>query len=678
MVQRTGLVIALLLAMLAGLLHSQESGFVPPKLVSEAILELPANWKETYSPAEVLIIVEIKADSTATLLKVLDGKNELEAMISDLIPTLVFAPAIRNGEAIDANLTLKLPIIQVTSYRETARSAAADSLKAVDKELLVLGVSRQLERESHQNMSSAGTFYRTNYYLMGLNQDSGLIIKDGFIMPAGLYFNALQYQMLSSFREVDTRYSTPGTVTFNELRTDWPKQREADIIAYTEYQRQYPWSAMCADVYAGLGDYELNFARVQLLKNHLFGVKDFYTEIGFLVQNGWWQETFSDQTSMRLFLTAPFKLIGQNRLSFNFEQYDQDIPSTQLLSGLQSGTPYRAAHKVQDIYLKWALPWFELGWQTGKEKLSAPGTLNRQEYETGQVLLTKDFYALATDFDLSYQYNYKDSNPISQSLYQYNRRPTHQGLLTARHEHNRFYTKDQLLLSEDGLEKINVNLGYRFTPLFSSELIYDFYDGTDSTDAAKGLYADSLQAAYPDVYAMRTFAGKIDWVLSRAIALRFTGGSKIFVTNDFDNISGNRVHDEQSKLFSEIKLSVWKQVFGINASYEQTLLWTQYEKGMYELPELSGQARFKLVREMAYSNALSAGINLTGHTDYTSADALRTPVYGSLVADAWFGVKITDLFEFQLMMKNIGDNIIYGVYPHPRTVLATMHWFFLN
>jgi hypothetical protein len=445
MVQRTGLVIALLLAMLAGILYAQESGFVPPKLVSEAILELPANWKEAYSPAEVMIIVEIKADSTASLIKVLDGKNELEAMISDLIPTLVFAPAIRNGEAIDANLTLKLSILQTSFSRDEEKSAKADSLKQVDKESLLKGVKRRLEGESHQNLVPFGAYYRTNYYMMGLNGNSDVILRDGFIQPGRMYYNALQYQMLSTFRDVSaTGLRMPGRTSFSEIRENWPQTiippqplkvqshgQEVIIDKLNMSARQYPWSAACTDVYAGLGDYEYNFARVQLLKNHLFGVKDFYTELGFLVQNGWWQETISDQTSMRLFLTTPVKLIGENRLSFNFEQYDQDIPSTQLLTGLQSGTLYTAGHKQQNVYLKWSLPWFTLGWQKEKEKLSAPGILNRQEHGTESVLLSHDLMLGRFDLGMSYQYNYLREQQDVQSLYQYNRNTEHQGLVSS-------------------------------------------------------------------------------------------------------------------------------------------------------------------------------------------------------------------------------------------------------
>jgi len=81
---------------------------------------------------------------------------------------------------------------------------------------------------------------------------------------------------------------------------------------------------------------------------------------------------------------------------------------------------------------------------------------------------------------------------------------------------------------------------------------------------------------------------------------------------------------------------------------------------------------------MDYGNTLFGGISLTGHTDFINGDNNSIPIYGSMIADAWLGVSITDLFEFQLMMRNIGSNSIFGLYPHPRAIIANIHWFYLN
>ncbi len=647
MVQRTRLAVVILLALLAGsLLYSQEeTGFTPPKLVSEPILSLPANWKEVYTPPEVMILIQVKADSTALLIKILDGKEELKPIIEESLPDMVFSPAIVNGKAIDTNLSLKLQIASPFSKQDL--QAEADSLKLVDKDSLIQDIKNQLEKEDHQRMFAEDTYYRTNYYLMGLNNDSDIIIKDGFIQPARIYYNALQYQMFLNFRDVNST------------------------------ERQYSWSSTLTDIYAGLGDYEFNFAKGQVLKNHLFGVKDFYTEFGFLVQNGWWQETISDQTSTRLFLRLP---IRDSQLTFNFESYDQNIPSTVLLPGLQNGSLFRIGQKLQEIYLKWSLPWLTAGWQTGREQLNSANILNKQEYDYGKILVQKFFNILATDFDLTYQNNYKSNLPEVQSLYQYNKKNDHQGLIRTSHKHNHFSNENQLLVSEDGLDMINSGVSYYISPMLLTGLYYKFYHGMDSTFTDKSLYADNNPVTSPSTYIMRTFAANLEWLPfpTKSVVLKLEGGSHIYVTDNNNANLSNEIHMETDRPFVDLKLSAEKKIYDLMATWDQTLNWTQYKKGLFEQPELTGQTRLKLVKDMKYNNALSIGLNLTGHTDYMQADNKHTPIYGSMIADAWFGVKITDSFEFQLMMKNLGDNTIFGLYPHPRTIIGTIHWFFLN
>jgi len=665
MVQRTGLVIILLLTFVVSILSGQQSGFMPPELLSEPVLELPADWKEVYSPAETTILIEIKADSTATLIKVLDGKTELKPLIENLLPTLVYIPAFVDENAIDANLTLKLNLVRKTQVRPQVLKTVSDSLKLVDKTTLYRWINRQRQAENLQEILSSDTkadnifapqttdtFYRTNFYMMGLNSRPYLIIKDGFIQPPRMYYNAATYQMLSNFRRISAN---------------------GNLISFANEKYNLP--AMCTDVYAGLGDYEYNFARVQVVKNHLLGIEDFYTEIGFLGQNGWWQETISDQTSSRLFLSLPVK---QTTISFNIEKYDQDIPSTVLLPGIQNGNLFTIGHKLQELYLKWSLPWFTVGWQTGKEKLHANGLLNPQEYETGQFLLHKSFNLLATDFDMSYLYNYKNTLPKVQALYQFNKKSEHQGLINIRHRHNGFVNEDQLLVSEDGLEKADILVKYLFNPKSSVGLQYVYYDGMHITSKPENLYVEYTIPYFHSAYINQSLAADWEFNLDRSFSLNLISGAKkpddsyeyLVKNEDFNFIS---VYP-----FAEAHLKSERQIGKINVGLEQTLQWNNYKKGRIELPEITGQTKFKLVKDMNYDNALSVGLNLTGHSDYMQSDNLSTPIYGSMIADAWFGVKITDLFEFQLMMKNIGDNIIFGLYPHPRTIIGTIHWFYLN
>ncbi|MFO7659432.1 MAG: hypothetical protein R6V77_00800 [Candidatus Cloacimonadaceae bacterium] len=664
MVQRTRLVIILLLALAAGILSAQESGFTPPFLASEALLELPSDWVEDYSPAETVILVSIKADSTTTLVKILDGKTELQPLIENLIPTLQFIPAFVEGNAIDASLTLKLSLVKRQQTRSPYLKAVSDSLRQVDKAVLDNWINRQRKSENLQQIFSSDTsaedvfapqtydtLYRTNFFMMGLNSRPYVIMKDGFLQPARLCYNAPAFQLLSNFRSVQT---------------------EGSLISFAN--EKYDLPVMLTDVYAGLGDYEFNFARVQVVKNHLLGVEDFYTEVGLLVQNGYWQEVISDQTSTRAFLSLP--ILG-TKLSANYEKYDLNIPSTTLLPGLQSNSLFQIGQKLSSLYVKWQLPWLTLGWQTETEKFSSFGNMTAQEYKSSQLLLARDYKTKFADAGLTYQYNYKNDLPELQQLYQYNLRPEHQVLLKVDKKIADFDYETQAAVSEEGLDLVNLEAGYTS---FIGRLgaVFAAYNGVTDTKTDNYLYADSV-LSFPTAF-IKNKVGlnyKFKQEPSR-MGLNFEFGSKNLSTSRYDYVVNDVVTSDFACFYAEALLQYSLSLGRYTFSYEQTQQWDQYHKEMLEQPEFQGQARFEVTRDMGYENTLSGGMNLTGHSDYRMADKTFYPVFGAIVADAWLGVKITDLFEFQLMMKNLGGNILYGLSPHPRTILGTIHWFYLN
>lgn len=678
MVQRARLAVVILLVLAAiSFQYGQEvPEFTPPRLLSEPVLDLPADYVDP--PNDVLILVEIKPDSTASLVRIMDGKENLKPNVEELLPYLLFVPSFQKGIPVTSTLSIKLRIRQIVAGGKEVSQNTKKEVADPDLKDIYPNLRDKLIQSNLQTMITNNITYNTNFFREGLNNRSELILKDGFIQSPSLYNNSLQHQMMSAFRELDNWHHNPITVDYKESKPDWVAgilKVRGQRSEYSDSGDTYPWSATLTDIYAGLGDYEYNFAKGQVMKNHLFGVQGFYTELGFLFQNGWWQETISSQTSGRLYVTAPYK---GTRLTFNYESYDQDIPSTSLLPGLQNDNLFTIAQKRNELYLKWALPWFTAGWQNGKEKLRAPGILIPQDYETGQFLLHRSINLFDTDFNLSYQYNYKNTIPEVQSLYQYNHKPEHQGMIRTKYRHLVFSNINQALISEKGLDLLNVQLGYAMSPNLATGFKYIFFNGQDGSYSDEGLYDNSDPDHSPSTFITRTFSTNLEWLLSESVDIKLEAGSRIYVTDTYDPVQSRDLHNEIDRPFAEMKFKVERDIFKLKASYEQNLQWTQYHKGLIELPELQGQARFKLVRDMGHNNALSAGLNLTGHSDYIKANSSTTPVYGSLIADAWLGVKITDLFEFQLILKNIGDNNIFGVYPHPRAIMSTIHWFFLN
>lgn len=664
MVQRTGLVIILLLAICASILSAQEGSFSPPALASEPVLELPSNWEEDYSPAETIILVEIKADSTTTLIRILDGKTELKPLIENLIPTLEFIPALVDSQAIDSNLTLKLNLVRRPQVRSPYLRAVSDTLRQVDKAKLYKWINKQRQSENLQEMFSSDTradgifapqtldtFYRTNFFMLGLNNRPYLIKKDGFIQPSRLYYHAPDFQLLSTFRRVSA---------------------DGSVISFANDKYDLP--VMLTDVYAGLGDYEYNFARVQVVKNHLLGIEDFYTAIGLLVQNGFWQEVISDQTSTRAFLSLP---VSKTTLSVNYEKYDLNIPSTSLLPGLQGSSLYRIGQKLSSLYFKWQLPWLTLGWQSETEKLKSAGNISGQEYKSQQLLLATDYQTRYANAELTYQFNYKRGLPAVQQLYQYSRQPDHQLFFSLGKEISDIDYKAQAALSDESWDLFNLGLGYS-SSIGRLGVLFATFNGVSDTKTTDYLYTDSL-LVFPSAFVKNKAALEYRFQQEPSrIGLNLQVGMKNISTSRFENEINEVAESNFSCLYSEALLQYSLSLGKYTFSFNQTQQWIQYNKDLLEQPEFQGQARFRITRDMGYDNTLSGGINLTGHSDYRLADKTLYPVFGALVTDTWVGVKISDLFEFQVMLKNLGNNILYGVSPNPRTILGTIHWFYLN
>jgi hypothetical protein len=427
------------------------------------------------------------------------------------------------------------------------------------------------------------------------------------------------------------------------------------------------------DVYAGLGDNEFNFAKARVMKSNLFGLKGVSTDIGFLVQNGFWQETISDQTSTRVFTSFPIKPLRMV-MSVNMENYDQNIPSTVLLPGMQNGSLFRIGHKLQDFSLRCKYDKFYFAWRTEHETMQSSGILNKQDYKVEQLMIKSYLRLHDLHVQYAYQYNYNRDIKVAQQLYQYNKLPMHQGLITLQNDHKLYY-QAQALITEDGLDKAMADIAL-YNPRIG--LFGEFYNGKNNTQTIKGLYITEPKTYSPAAYSKYTLALKsFSWELNN-MDIDISAGGKRFVTTHYNDIDSIDVTRKSDRLYSELMVN-YKRTFGAyTASLDQTLQWTQFKSGLYEQPEFTGQTRFKIVKDMKYNNALSIGINLTGHTDYTQADSRNTLIYGSLIADAWFGVKITDLFEFQVMMKNLNNNLIFGLSPQPRTIIGTIHWFYLN
>lgn len=662
MVQRARLAVILLIIWMgsACLAAQQNEGFFPPRLLTEQNITIPADWISDYTPPEVLFLVNVKPDSTATLVKVLDGKDKLIPYIENTLPQLRFSPARSDGESTDATLTLKLKLEANPDLNLTTAAARADSVKTADLQYIYQYINA-MRRKADQNLcfstqfdslgqahpGSAHPFYRTNLYLMGLN-DGSLALKDGFIESRHLYYQALQYQILSAYRNAET---------------------QGNIHSFSS--QPYLQPALLTQVEAGLGDYEYNFARVLIKKQQAFGLNQLYTEIGFLAQNGFWQNSIAGQTSSRIYFSYPWQ---QTCLEANYESFDQDMPSSQLIPAWQTTTPYTLNQRLDEFYLRWTTPWGKIAYRRQHEKLSNPAFQKTTVQSVQQLSYQIDLSAAWTDFDLRYQYNLVEDTLNIPVLYTTAVGKRHNLLLCMHKDFRQMDYRLHSLITDTGAEMLFAETGYH---LGENRIGCESRYHGDSSSSYQSIFQTTSATLLPSaqvrwqnaVTYQTSFAG-------RAASLNLAAGIKTFAVNKQTNV--DKV-DGVSRMYSAGSFSLIWNYQDYRLDCVQTYEWLDKQDYLIiEQPTAQYQTRLKLSRELKYHNALSAGINLTGHSNYLMGDHTSFPISGSAVLDWWAGVKITDLFEFQLSMHNALDADLYGLYNAPRTLGASIQWFYLN
>lgn len=651
--------ILLYLALFCFPLSAEAGGeFTPPRVVTAPVVTIPAIFPTEYAPAEVLVLLNVMPDSSATLVRILDSKPELTKFIIASLTNARFQPAMSNQQPTDATLTLKVSIVRDAALDDLSQSNMNDSLKNVDQAFLEEWIRIHRVESDRQTLYSSvsdslgqlhpqipDTFYRTNYFLMGLNSSSYMVMKDGFIAREPIYYHAMQYQLLSNFRDVAL---------------------EGNILHYAN--PKYTQSVLCTDIQAALGDYEFNFARGIITKNHLFGLKNLYTEMGFLVQNGYWQQTISDQTSTRVFMSYPIK---NNVFSVNLESYNQRFPSTQMLPAWQNYQIFDIDHKMTELYFNWQNPYLNIGYQSTLESISDSTIISDAGWQTQNVRLNKYFDFGSAKLDLTYQYNISEGDIRIPELYSLPQSGKHGFLTSLVKPSGAVHYLAQTLLSEKGLDFGIGSLDYA---LSGQRIGIDFqYNHSgNNTISNQSLYNAEAPRALNSVGFRKSVAAsfanaKPDSVFNYSLKV----GSKEYLDSR-QNPSGKNL------AFGEGFLDFHHNIWGIHSNFQPLMTIYAADKSMLELPVIRFQLVCKLQKELPHDNALNAGINITGHSRYNLGLSPYQTINENAITDLWAGVKITNLFEFKVALNNLGDNTLYGVYPAPRTLLGTIHWFYLN
>jgi hypothetical protein len=105
----------------------------------------------------------------------------------------------------------------------------------------------------------------------------------------------------------------------------------------------------------------------------------------------------------------------------------------------------------------------------------------------------------------------------------------------------------------------------------------------------------------------------------------------------------------------------------------------EHDPALMAAPEFTFFSEQRLYHYLEYDNILEAGFSLQGHSDYYLANAVNPYlIEASTMLDAWAGVRISKLFDFNVTAKNILSTSLHGLYPIPLSFHANLRWFFIN
>lgn len=650
MVSRTQLaIIPLLCLILAGL-----TGLLPAQTISipdGPPLILPSSWPYVYDPPQVHVRIAVNPDSTISLISILGSEQELRPLVQEYLDIhggkLIYANALPDPVLVDTIIYLDR---QVTEY----------STKISEAELRVQieeWITQQRKSKSPYSLWGVSDYYpglspmlyRNEYNAIGLNRGYSKIKLKRSLLPVSMMSDVLYQGYFQAFYQDSVRL---GDQDFDESRYHYP-------VTVTDLQ-------------AGMGDYEQRFARVSLKKNDLLGVGDMYYAFDLLAANGWWADASTAQTSMRHLLNIP---IGPVEVELEYANYAQDIAMQQLRPVYWQGTVFPIEHRFRWLNAAIQSPYLDVSITSIlDEARSTSFSVNPKNhvtlYKAGKGLV----FGISS-IRAAYEYAQRDTNI---SLAPDRSRPDYEHLIQAEYDltgkafssavEAGLYDWENPYLQARAVAQIGkITAGARFRKDFYDPMpqtsFPDIFTGTGTISGA--------DIMYPQEYALQIGfvpyqARKISMELGRRKVRNYipSGGSDVLV--------------EAEPLFAGMNVSAVFPMGDFWLEWSQDLAWTQQAEQIRELPQWTFTGDICLTRSLNWDNALFAGLSCTGHSSYTSSHASAFLADTSSIWDARVGVRISKLFEISVAYRNFTDSTIYGAYPIPPTLQASLRWFYLN
>ncbi|MBW6514343.1 MAG: hypothetical protein K0B87_06265 [Candidatus Syntrophosphaera sp.] len=629
-------------------LSAQDTAF----LLKGASLVLPDNWSRSYDPPEVLIRVKVLPDSSLALVEVLDGKKELIPFLADhlSIHKYPLADSLGISQEFDALLGIE------QLFDPGAQAVPAEDILPE----IEAWIARSREDLNHRHPEHDPSL------LNGLNS-----------LPEAYRAGYFSYRRPDEFAPLSINGFQPHASAFSRpvledgARSIYHRQDSALGIAYAD--QVYPYHVTLSDIEVGIGDYEQLTARGAVKKNQLLGVDGLYLGLDFLVQSGYWLQQDSGRNAVKLFLSAP---LGRTRLELAFADQISDLSMLDLRPEYWQTQNFPVERRYRTVYAAWKSPWVNLGLFNENKTSRSPLFHQTLHNDALQLKVWQSFLLggleLAPSFTrLFAQRNFSLANQDPENVAGLGFRsslPLLGGEVQAD-----LVDLELPRISGDlfhAWEKFDLGGVFRFTshPSVAQLSTEDIYLEGSSLPRVEVRENSNLGA-----YLRHRFNQSSSAVLTLGHKnLNYPGALVIPTTGEKASLSGAR-----DFIYLKLGGNLSQRMNEWQLDWTPSVSW-RGEAELYEEPVFQYQSHINLTRLLPYGNALFAGFSLTGHSAYLSSDPRFYEVETSAIADIWAGVLITNRFELTVFYKNLADTSIYGVYPLPATLQASLRWFFLN
>ncbi len=644
--------ILIILAVIAAIVSL--SAQAEPLRWGEGVLELPEFWHKTYDPPQVLARVYLNPDSTMSLLRIMDGKDELVPYVEDFLQRQGKAPqdslfySARERDLLiviyqpytpDSDLSgleEEEPVRQLTFTRE-------DIDNWIDRQRT--DTSLQLPVWDPARMSAFNRLpepYRFGAFFSGERSAYDALRIRGFRPPQS-QFGGMFHASL-----------------FNCLYQD-----EATTFQQNFTQGAYPYEVPLTDIEGGLGAFDHRYARGSLRKNRFIGVDSLQVAFDFNVQNGLWEELNGANTSLKSWISVP---LGKSSLELEYADWASDVSMFQLDQHYWQKTNFLIDHRYKQLYAAWNTPWLDLAMLRSHETAKANRFIHTLDSKTTQLRASRSLQTGTFRSILLYEHLWQQSGqPLA-----------YEDLARVELSYARsiFNTELQAECEDFDRLKLDGQLALNWPAVSSGLAVRRVFRSGPALTKVADIYSENAFLPHIDIRCNQDLAAFISVRPGGDSSVNLWLGQKTVESAADSSSTAFQVSKDvwYAALGSRIRLE-WKRY---NLNWRINLAAQHGTDGLREAPAVAYGSFLNIRRELLHGNALFAGFSLHGHSNFVSA---THPVFESGVAalaDIWAGFQITPRFELTVSLKNISDGNLWGVYPLPRSLHANIRWFYLN